>query len=82
MTTKSLFRMTAVASVALMLGVLAADARPGGGRSSGSRGNNTYSAPPATNTAPSAAQPMQRTTAPTPAPGAQQPAMGQRPPVN
>ncbi|MGL4287933.1 MAG: TIM44-like domain-containing protein [Phreatobacter sp.] len=82
MTTKSLFRMTAVASVALMLGVLAADARPGGGRSSGSRGNNTYSAPPSTNTAPSAAQPMQRTTAPTPAPGMQQPGMGQRPPVS
>jgi predicted lipid-binding transport protein (Tim44 family) len=81
MKTKSLFRMTAVASVALMLGVLAADARPGGGRSVGSRGSQTYSAPPATNTAPSAAQPMQRSTAPTPAPGTQQPGMGQRPPM-
>ncbi|QCI69158.1 hypothetical protein E8M01_10965 [Phreatobacter stygius] len=73
--------MTAVASVALMLGALAAEARPGGGRSSGSRGSNTHSAPPATNTAPSTAQPMQRTTAPTPAPGTQQPGMGQRPPA-
>jgi predicted lipid-binding transport protein (Tim44 family) len=49
-----------------------ADARVGGGSSSGSRGSRTYSAPPATKTAPTAAQPMQRTqaqpTAPTTAP--------------
>ncbi|CEJ10982.1 Tim44-like domain protein [bacterium YEK0313] len=78
MKTKSLFRMTAVASVALMLGALSAEARPGGGRSSGSRGSHTYSAPPSTNTAPSTAQPMQRSTT-TPAPGMQQPGMAQRP---
>ncbi len=40
-----------------------ADARVGRGGSSGSRGSNTYSAPPATKTAPTAAQPMQRTQA-------------------
>jgi len=49
-----------------------ADARVGGGSSSGSRGSRTYSAPPSTKTAPTAAQPMQRTqaqpTAPTTAP--------------
>src|SRR5215213_1686469 len=37
-----------------------ADARVGGGRSSGSRGTNTYSAPPATRTAPNTAAPMER----------------------
>lgn len=37
-----------------------ADARVGSGRSSGSRGSHTYSAPPPTSTAPSAAQPIQR----------------------
>ncbi len=50
---------------ALIAGMLAlapmlADARPGGGSSAGSRGSRTYSAPPSTNTAPSAAAPMQR----------------------
>jgi predicted lipid-binding transport protein (Tim44 family) len=49
-----------------------ADARVGGGSSSGSRGSRTYSAPPSTSTAPTAAQPMQRSqaqpTAPTTAP--------------
>lgn len=37
-----------------------ADARPGSGRSVGSRGSNTYSAPPATSTAPKSAAPMER----------------------
>jgi predicted lipid-binding transport protein (Tim44 family) len=37
-----------------------ADARAGGSRSSGSRGTNTFSAPPATRTAPNAAAPMER----------------------
>jgi hypothetical protein len=36
-----------------------ADARVGGGRSIGSRGSSTYTAPPATNTAPKAA-PIER----------------------
>lgn len=38
-----------------------ADARVGGGSSSGSRGSRTFSAPPSTTTAPKAAQPMNRT---------------------
>src|SRR6201989_1501052 len=41
----------------------AADARIGGGMSSGSRGARTFSAPPSTSTAPSAAQPFNRTLA-------------------
>ncbi len=43
------------------LAISSADARVGGGFSSGSRGTRTFSAPPATNTAPSAAQPFNRT---------------------
>ena len=39
----------------------AADARIGGGMSSGSRGTRTFSAPPNTSTAPSTAQPFNRT---------------------
>jgi predicted lipid-binding transport protein (Tim44 family) len=38
-----------------------ADARPGGGISSGSRGMRTFSAPPSTATAPGTAQPFNRT---------------------
>jgi len=38
-----------------------ADARIGGGSSSGSRGTRTYSAPPSTTTAPGTAQPFNRT---------------------
>jgi predicted lipid-binding transport protein (Tim44 family) len=45
----------------LMLAVSAADARIGGGGSSGSRGSRTFSAPPSTSTAPNAAQPFNRT---------------------
>ena len=47
-----------------------ADARVGGNSNSGSRGSRTYSAPPATKTAPTAAQPMQRTQAQPTAPAA------------
>jgi predicted lipid-binding transport protein (Tim44 family) len=43
------------------LAISSADARVGGGFSSGSRGTRTFSPPPATNTAPSAAQPFNRT---------------------
>jgi predicted lipid-binding transport protein (Tim44 family) len=43
------------------LAISSADARVGGGLSSGSRGTRTFSAPPPTNTAPSAAQPFNRT---------------------
>jgi predicted lipid-binding transport protein (Tim44 family) len=76
---KTFFRMSVIASAIVLAGAIAADARPGGGRSSGSRGSQTHSAPPPTATAPNTAQPMQRTTAPTPAPGMQQPGMAQRP---
>jgi predicted lipid-binding transport protein (Tim44 family) len=64
MRTRGLVKMMAVVlSVAmpLMLAVSAADARVGGGSSSGSRGNRTFSAPPSTSTAPNAAQPFNRT---------------------
>jgi predicted lipid-binding transport protein (Tim44 family) len=52
-----------VLSLALPLisGASPADARIGGGFSSGSRGTRTFSAPPSTSTAPSAAQPLNRT---------------------
>ena len=43
------------------MAITAADARVGGGNSSGSRGSKTHSAPPSTTTAPTAAQPMNRT---------------------
>src|ERR1700722_14784498 len=45
----------------LMLAVSSADARVGGGLSSGSRGSRTFSAPPSTSTAPGTAQPFNRT---------------------
>jgi predicted lipid-binding transport protein (Tim44 family) len=45
----------------LTLAVSSADARVGGGSSSGSRGTRTFSAPPSTSTAPNAAQPFNRT---------------------
>jgi predicted lipid-binding transport protein (Tim44 family) len=43
------------------LAISSADARVGGGFSSGSRGSRTFSAPPSTNTAPNAARPFNRT---------------------
>ncbi len=45
----------------LVVAASSADARIGGGSSSGSRGSRTFSAPPSTSTAPSAAQPFNRT---------------------
>jgi predicted lipid-binding transport protein (Tim44 family) len=54
----------AFAVVALALAPAIVEARPGGSSSSGSRGSRTYSAPPATQTAPSGAQQMQRTQTP------------------
>ena len=73
--TRGIVRALAIVlSVALPLAIAIseADARVGGGGSSGSRGSKTYSAPPSTTTAPGAAQPMNRTfTQPgTPAAGA------------
>jgi predicted lipid-binding transport protein (Tim44 family) len=52
----------AIAAIAAVMLVAAdAHARAGGGFSGGSRGTRTFSAPPATQTAPNAASPMQRT---------------------
>jgi predicted lipid-binding transport protein (Tim44 family) len=55
------FVLTAIAAAALALAPALADARPGGGASSGSRGGRTYSAPPSTSTAPGQARQMDRT---------------------
>lgn len=57
-----------------------AEAKMGGGASSGSRGSRSFTAPPATTTAPRPAAPMERSVAPQPAPQPQaQPAAPQRP---
>jgi predicted lipid-binding transport protein (Tim44 family) len=53
-----------------------ADARVGGGLSSGSRGGRTFSAPPSTTTAPNAAQPFNRTITQPSSPGLGTPAGG------
>jgi predicted lipid-binding transport protein (Tim44 family) len=65
-----------VLSLALpvMLAISAADARIGGGGSSGSRGGKTFSAPPSTSTAPGAAQPFNRTMTQPGSPGVGAPA--------
>ncbi len=67
-----------VLSLALpvMLVVSSADARIGGGVSSGSRGSRTFSAPPSTSTAPSTAQPFNRTFTQPGSPGLGAPAGG------
>jgi predicted lipid-binding transport protein (Tim44 family) len=64
--------IAAVLSLALplLLAVSAADARVGGGISSGSRGARTYSAPPSTSTAPGTAQPFNRSITQPNSPGA------------
>src|SRR5258708_39833296 len=64
--------LVAVAALSLALVPGLADARIGGGTSSGSRGSMTWAAPPSTSTAPSSAAPMQRSmtpNAPSPAVG-------------
>lgn len=66
-------RAALLAALATALVVPQADARSGGGKSVGSRGSQTYSAPPSTATAPRSAQPMQRTE--TPNVGAPRPGM-------
>ena len=53
--------LTVFAALALALSPMLAEAKPGGGSSSGSRGSRTYSAPPPTQTAPNTARPMERT---------------------
>src|SRR3984885_2264143 len=67
-----------VLSLALpvMLVVSSADARIGGGVSSGSRGARTFSAPPSTSTAPGTAQPFNRTFTQPGSPGLGAPAGG------
>jgi predicted lipid-binding transport protein (Tim44 family) len=75
------FFLAAIAALGLVIAPAMADAAAGRGSSQGSRGSRTHSAPPPTNTAPSTAAPMQRsTTQPgTPAPGmaaAAQPSRG------
>ena len=60
--------VAALAIAALTLAPSFADARAGGGSSFGSRGMRTYSAPPMTNTAPRAAEPMERSMTPRQAP--------------
>lgn len=75
--TSFLFASAAVLSLALAPGL--AHARAGSGSSSGSRGSMTHSAPPTTNTAPTAAQPMQRTV--TPSSPAASPAAGMAAPA-
>jgi predicted lipid-binding transport protein (Tim44 family) len=60
----------------VMLAVSSADARIGGGVSSGSRGGRTFSAPPSTSTAPGTAQPFNRTFTQPGSPGLGAPAGG------
>src|SRR3979490_1992651 len=60
----------------LVAAISPADARIGGGMSSGSRGARTFSAPPSTSTAPSTAQPFNRTFTQPGSPGIGTPATG------
>jgi predicted lipid-binding transport protein (Tim44 family) len=62
--------LAAFVALAVLLTPGLADARLGGGSSFGSRGSMTWSTPPATNTAPYSAAPMQRSITPNnPSPG-------------
>jgi len=58
------FAIALAVAVPLVATVSSADARGGRGFSIGSRGSRTFAPPPATRTAPNAAQPMQRTITP------------------
>ena len=69
--------LAAFATLALALGPAIAEARPGGGFSSGSRGSRTYSAPPSTRTSPGTSTPFQRSETPRQAPGTAQPGYAQ-----
>ena len=66
--------LTAMAALALVFAPMLAEARPGGGASSGSRGSRTYSAPPSTQTAPGGATRFDRSTTPQPGSPAASPA--------
>src|SRR5438132_6250365 len=75
--TRGIVRAIAVVvslAVPLAMAISSADARVGGGGSSGSRGSKTFSAPPSTTTAPGTAQPMNRTFAQPGSPGMGAPA--------
>jgi predicted lipid-binding transport protein (Tim44 family) len=77
--TRGAFRAIAVVvslAVPLAMAISSADARVGGGGSSGSRGSRTFSAPPSTTTAPGTAQPMNRTFTQPGSPGMGAPAAG------
>jgi predicted lipid-binding transport protein (Tim44 family) len=66
-------------AAALALAPALAQAKMGGGMSSGSRGSRTFTAPPSTNTAPRPAAPVERTITPPPSsasPSRESPAMG------
>ena len=77
MSTRRPTKMAAMAvAVSLAFAPALAMAKPGSGTSSGSRGSKTFSAPPATQTAPGAAQPMQRSMTPN-TPSAAQPGAAQ-----
>jgi len=66
--------ITLALALPLISAISPADARVGGGMSSGSRGARTFSAPPSTSTAPSAAQPLNRTITQPGSPGVGAPA--------
>ena len=67
---RSSFLLAALLALAVAFTPGLADARLGGGGSFGSRGGMTWSAPPATRTAPNSAAPMQRSMTPNnPSPG-------------
>jgi predicted lipid-binding transport protein (Tim44 family) len=75
--TRGIVRAIAVAlslALPLMLAMSSADARIGGGGSSGSRGARTFSAPPSTSTAPGTASPFNRTMTQPSSPGVGAPA--------
>lgn len=74
------FVLTAIAAAAMALAPALADARPGGGGSSGSRGARTYSAPPSTSTSPGQARQMDRTMT-EPGRGGATAQQAQRPPI-
>ena len=65
-------RTLAVALVGLFLAAGHAEARAGRGGGFGSRGARTFQTPPPTRTAPTPAQPIQRSTTPQPSPGVNQ----------
>jgi len=65
-----LIALAAIATVLTFAAADYADARAGRGFSSGSRGFRTFAAPPVTRTAPTAAQPIQRSTTQAPRTGA------------